>query len=90
MVAESVECQRAHNGSNVASFLSASTRCIMIAELRWKIFDLVAPPNMPVNTVGRLPEFEWGMDSKLTFMRKSLLALAVTCMDLRWIFCGDT
>ncbi|KAG1876405.1 hypothetical protein F4604DRAFT_697118 [Suillus subluteus] len=62
----------------------------MIAELRWKIFDLVAIPNMLVSIVGRLPEFEWGMDSK-TFMRKSLLALALTCksftgpaLDLLW------
>ncbi|KAG1823645.1 uncharacterized protein BJ212DRAFT_695444 [Suillus subaureus] len=95
MEAESAECQRAHNSSSVASFLSASTRCIMIAELRWKIFDLVAPPNMPVSTVRRLPEFEWGMDSKLTFMRQSLLTLALTCksftgpaLDLLWRHLG--
>ncbi|KAG1846072.1 hypothetical protein DFJ58DRAFT_893225 [Suillus subalutaceus] len=90
MEAENAEYQRAHNGTSVVSFLSASARCIMIAELRWKIFDLVAIPNMLDITVGRLSEFDWGMDSK-TFMRKSLLALALACksftgpaLDLLW------
>ncbi|KAG2337702.1 hypothetical protein BDR05DRAFT_760690 [Suillus weaverae] len=53
METENVEAicssQRTHSrsGHGVSSFLPASTRCIMIAELQWIIFDLVAPPNMP-------------------------------------------
>ncbi|KAG2038350.1 hypothetical protein BDR03DRAFT_918573 [Suillus americanus] len=55
----------------------------MIAELRWNIFDLVAPPNIPVSTAGEISEF--------LNMKKTLLALALTCksftepaLDLLW------
>jgi hypothetical protein len=44
----------------------ASTRCMMISELRWKIFDLltsVATPFRHVSTATRLSEFEWVIDS---------------------------
>ncbi|KAG2343031.1 hypothetical protein BDR05DRAFT_963419 [Suillus weaverae] len=84
--------RRVHNGSGVASLLPASTRCIMIAELRWNIFDLVAPL---VSTVGRLPKFERRMEFKLAFVRKTLLALALTCksftgpaLDILWRHLG--
>jgi hypothetical protein len=40
MNTESTEHRSAHSESGVSN-LRASTRCIMIPELRWKIFDLV-------------------------------------------------
>ncbi|KAG1851909.1 hypothetical protein F4604DRAFT_1629260 [Suillus subluteus] len=59
----------------------------MIVELRWNIFDLVAPPNMPVSAAGGTRVF---LD-----MRKTLLALALTCksftepaLDLLWRHLG--
>ncbi|KAG0700846.1 hypothetical protein DFH29DRAFT_929970, partial [Suillus ampliporus] len=73
----------------------ASTRCIMISELMWKIFDLVAPPNMPVSTARRLSRDPWVVNWKFVSMRKSLLALALTCksftepaLDLLWRHLG--
>ncbi|KAG1851910.1 hypothetical protein F4604DRAFT_1933846 [Suillus subluteus] len=81
--------QRAHSrsGHSTSSFLPASTRCIMIAELRWNIFDLVAPPNIPVGTA---LETWIPLDTK-----KTLLALALTCksftepaLDLLWRHLG--
>ncbi|KAG1800204.1 uncharacterized protein HD556DRAFT_1020010 [Suillus plorans] len=79
MEAESAEHQRTHNRSSSASFSPASTRCIMIAELRWNIFDLVGPPDTPVTrTVGDLSGTGWVFfDFPRT--RKTLLALALTC-----------
>lgn len=65
MNAGSTEDQTAHSESAVSQSL-ASTRCIMISELRWKIFDLVATPSQlaqVVSTVTRLSEFEWVIDS---------------------------
>jgi len=81
--------QRADNrsGHSVSSILPASTRCIMIAELRWNIFELVAPPNTPVST----DEETWLFSG----MKKTLLALALTCksftgpaLDLLWRHLG--
>ncbi|KAG1846073.1 hypothetical protein DFJ58DRAFT_501358 [Suillus subalutaceus] len=87
MEAESVEYRHAHHGSGVASLFPASARCIMIAELRWNIFDLVAPPDMPVSDA----EGTW----VFLDMRKTLLALALTCksftepaLDLLWRHLG--
>ncbi|KAG2069537.1 hypothetical protein BDR04DRAFT_1101411 [Suillus decipiens] len=87
--------QHAHSrcGSGISSFLPTSTRCIMIAELRWKIFEQIAPPDMPV---GRLLELStWRMEFELTSMRKDLLSLALTCksfagpaLDLLWRHLG--
>ncbi|KAG2109936.1 uncharacterized protein F5147DRAFT_772785 [Suillus discolor] len=79
MEAESAEHQRAHNRSSPASFSPASTRCIMIAELRWNIFNLVGPPDTPVTrSIGQLSETGWvSFDFPRT--RMTLLALALTC-----------
>lgn len=62
MNAESTKDDTARNESAV----SASIRCMMISELRWKIFDLltsVATPFRHVSTATRLSEFEWVIDS---------------------------
>ncbi|KAG2356091.1 hypothetical protein BDR07DRAFT_1464220 [Suillus spraguei] len=93
--------QHAHSryGRSVSSFLPASARCIMIGELRWKIFELVALPDMPVsNILGRPSESSWetdDVDDEFSFMRESLLALALTCksfagpaLDLLWRHLG--
>lgn len=71
----------------------------MIGELRWKIFELVALPDMPVsNILGRPSESSWetdDVDDEFSFMRESLLALALTCksfagpaLDLLWRHLG--
>ncbi|KAG1776422.1 hypothetical protein EV702DRAFT_349801 [Suillus placidus] len=101
MKVENVEAicssQRAHSrrGHGVSPLLAASTRCIMIAELRWNIFDLVAPPNMPVSIARELRESHQTMYFDFPRMRKTLLALALTCksftepaLDLLWRHLG--
>ncbi|KAG0702018.1 hypothetical protein DFH29DRAFT_923403 [Suillus ampliporus] len=76
-----------HGGNSASPLLPPSTRCIMISELQWKIFDLIAPPNVPVSTADRLLESElnpWEISSthnwarEIVSMRRSLLALALT------------
>lgn len=52
------------NTENTVSYLPASTRCIMIPELLWKIFEQVNVFDpFVVSTARRFSEFEWVMDS---------------------------
>ncbi|KAG2069539.1 hypothetical protein BDR04DRAFT_1101412 [Suillus decipiens] len=99
MEAKNVEAicssQHAHSrcGSSISSFLPTSARCIMISELRWKIFEQIAPPDMPVVRLLELGKVI--KDFELKSMRKALLAPALTCksfagpaLDLLWRHLG--